>query len=152
MESSANIGHLRQPVDTTRLDEGEESDGGGEFILWGPSRTAGSAPTGVGMSRYESEKETWRDTWTDRRIDEEGNGGKERAGGVEGIEVYLAFPVPARLLVSYLLFLLLSLSFSPSFRFCRSFFVDGAHRTRERVREIQRGGCQGLRKRARRGS
>lgn len=91
----------------------------------------------------ESEKETRRDTWTDRRIDEEGNGGKERAAGVEGIEVYLAFPVPARLLVSYLLFLSL---------FCRSFFVDGAHRTRERVREIQRGGCQGLRKRARRGS
>jgi len=61
----------------------------------------------------ESEKETRRDTWTDRRIDEEGNGGKERAAGVEGIEVYLAFPVPARLLVSYLLSL--SLSFSPSF-------------------------------------
>lgn len=56
-----------------------------------------------------NEKETQRDTWTDRRIDEEGDGGKERAGGVGGIEVYLAFPVPAQLLVSYLLFLFLSL-------------------------------------------
>lgn len=112
MESSANIGHLRQPVDSTRLDEGEESNGGGEFILWGPSRTAGSAPAGVGMSRYESEKETRRDTWTDRRIDEEGDGGKERAGGVEGTEVYLAFPVPARLLVSSIFSLPLSLPLS----------------------------------------
>lgn len=71
----------------------------------GPLRSNG------GGDVTESEKETRRDTWTDRRIDEEGNGGKERAAGVEGIEVYLAFPVPARLLVSYFL----SLSFSPSF-------------------------------------
>lgn len=152
MESSANIGHLRR---STRLGEGEGNGKEGEFISRGPlAHAAGSGTAGVGMSRCGREREMWRDTWTDRRIDGEGDeeregerdgereGTRKGAKGARGnTDVYLAFPIPAHRLVSCLL------SLSPFRSRClrRSFFVDGAHRTRVRVRKIRGGGCRGVR-------